>query len=126
MNLPSCFQRRHLSTAAALFPHHVRVRKAALVFFWGPMERSVRVEGTVAKVSEEATAAYFRSRPRESQIGAWVSRQSSVVGSPEVLKAREWELIERFKGLDEIPVPDFWGTLGRLGIACRVSGDGRW
>lgn len=74
-------------------------RKAALVFFWGPMERSVRVEGTVTKVSEEATAAYFRSRPRDSQIGAWVSRQSSIVGSPGVLKAREEELIGRFEGL---------------------------
>lgn len=80
---------------------------AALTFWWPPQERSVRVEGAVARVAPEETAAYFRSRPRASRIGAWASRQSSVVTSAEALTERERALDARFG--DDVPVPDFWG-----------------
>ena len=80
--------------------------KAALTFWWPPLERSVRVEGTVEKVAPDETAAYFTSRPRASQIGAWASRQSSKT-TAEALVAREEELDARFG--DSVPVPDFWG-----------------
>ena len=82
--------------------------RAALTFWWPGLERSVRVEGAVCKVDPEETAAYFQSRPRGSQIGAWASRQSSSIDSPEVLAEREKALTARFEG-DPVPVPDFWG-----------------
>ena len=81
-------------------------KKAALTFWWPPLERSVRVEGTVEKVAPAETAAYFASRPRASQIGAWASRQSAPT-TAEALVAREKELDARFGA--NIPVPDFWG-----------------
>jgi pyridoxamine 5'-phosphate oxidase len=84
--------------------------RAALVLPWVALERQVVVEGTVERVAAEETAAYFRSRPRGSQIGAWVSRQSSVIEGREVLERRQAELEERFAGQD-VPVPDFWGGL---------------
>ena len=80
--------------------------RAALTFWWPPLERSVRVEGTVEKVAPDETAAYFASRPRASQIGAWASRQSAPT-TAEALVAREKALDARFG--DDIPVPDFWG-----------------
>jgi pyridoxamine 5'-phosphate oxidase len=82
--------------------------RATLVFFWQPLERQVRINGTVEKVSREESVAYFRSRPVASQIGAWVSHQSGVVGSRAELERRESELKQRFAG-GEVPTPDFWG-----------------
>lgn len=84
--------------------------QAALVFPWYELERQVVVAGTVEQVPDAETAAYFSSRPRGSQIGAWVSRQSSVIAAREVLDERQAELEERFAGQD-VPVPDFWGGL---------------
>lgn len=83
---------------------------ASLVFPWFELERQVVVVGAVERVSPQETAAYFRSRPRGSQVGAWVSHQSSVVASREVLEQRKRALEERFAGR-EVPVPDFWGGL---------------
>ena len=83
---------------------------ASLVFPWVELERQVVVVGTVSRVSHEETAAYFRSRPRGAQVGAWVSRQSSVIASRAVLEERQRALEERFAG-GEVPVPDFWGGL---------------
>ncbi len=83
---------------------------ASLVFPWVDLERQVVVCGAVEQVSREETAAYFHSRPRASQLGAWASRQSTVVPSREALEAREASLAERFAGQD-VPVPDFWGGL---------------
>ena len=83
---------------------------ATLLFPWVELERQVVVEGRVEQVSRDETAAYFRSRPRGSQIGAWVSRQSSVLPGREVLEQRRTALEERFAG-QEVPVPDFWGGL---------------
>ena len=84
--------------------------RAALVFPWVELERQVVVAGDVERVSAAETAAYFRSRPRGSQIGAWASRQSEVVAGREVLERRRAGLEERFAG-GEVPVPEFWGGL---------------
>jgi pyridoxamine 5'-phosphate oxidase len=70
----------------------------------------VLVTGRVEQVSRAETAAYFSSRPRGSQIGAWVSHQSSVLPGREVLEQRQAELERRFAG-GHVPVPDFWGGL---------------
>ena len=80
----------------------------ALTFIWLPLERQVRVEGVASRMSAAQSEAYFRSRPRASQIGAWVSRQSSAVACPNELSAREGKLMKRFEGGD-VPMPDFWG-----------------
>ena len=84
--------------------------RASLVLPWVPLERQVVVAGVVEQVSREETAAYFASRPRGSQIGAWVSRQSSVLDARDELEQRQRVLEERFAG-GEVPVPDFWGGL---------------
>lgn len=84
--------------------------RASLVLPWLPLERQVVVAGEVEPVSRDETAEYFRSRPRGSQIGAWVSRQSSVLPSRAVLEERRRALEERFAGA-EVPVPGFWGGL---------------
>lgn len=80
---------------------------AALLFPWHPIRRQVRVEGKVSRLSPEESAAYFASRPYGSRIGAWASRQSSVVRSREELDARYAELAARWP--EDPPVPGFWG-----------------
>jgi pyridoxamine 5'-phosphate oxidase len=114
--------------------------RACLLLPWVDLERQVVVEGPVEQVTREETEAYFRSRPRESQIGAWASHQSSVIPSRDVLEQRRAELEQRFAGR-EVPVPDFWGGLrlsptavefwqgrpGRLHDRLRFRTlDGRW
>ena len=84
--------------------------RATLLFPWVELERQVVVEGAVEQVDRAETEAYFRSRPRGSQLGAWTSRQSTVIAGREVLEQRQAELEERFAGQD-VPVPDFWGGL---------------
>jgi pyridoxamine 5'-phosphate oxidase len=81
----------------------------ALVFYWGELERQVRVEGVVQRTSRQQTESYFRKRPKGSRLGALVSRQSSVVKSRTILEAQLQELEARFRDAGEIPVPDFWG-----------------
>ncbi|AFK01616.1 Pyridoxine/pyridoxamine 5'-phosphate oxidase [Emticicia oligotrophica DSM 17448] len=81
----------------------------SLTFLWGELERQVRIEGSIEKVSEAESDAYFHSRPRGSQIGAWVSDQSSVITSREVLENRLAELETKFKDLEVIPRPAHWG-----------------
>ena len=81
---------------------------AALVFYWAPLERQVRITGAVGKVSREESAAYFRTRPLDSQLGAWTSKQGSVIDSREVLERRMKELREQFRDQDA-PLPDFCG-----------------
>ncbi len=83
--------------------------RASLVFPWIDLQRQVTVTGDVEPVSDEQTAAYFRSRPRASQLGAWASFQSRVVDRA-ALDARFDELALRWAGQD-VPVPDFWGGL---------------
>ena len=82
---------------------------ATLLFSWVELERQVAVEGRVEQVDRAETEAYFRSRPRGSQLGAWVSRQSQVIADREVLTTRLAELEARFDA--DVPVPDFWGGL---------------
>ena len=82
--------------------------RACLCFYWQPLERQVRIEGDVQKVSREESETYFHSRPVAAQIGAWVSHQSRVIGSREELARREAELAARFAA-GPVPLPDFWG-----------------
>lgn len=84
------------------------IPKAALLFPWLQLERQVRIEGSVEKVSAAESLRYFASRPRESQIGAWVSDQSSVIDSRALLLNKMAELKAKFKGGD-VPLPSFWG-----------------
>lgn len=82
--------------------------KAALHFAWLAQERQAMVQGTVSKISREETEAYFHSRPRESQLGAWASDQSSPLSNRAELEARFAKLAGEYEGAD-IPVPDHWG-----------------
>jgi pyridoxamine 5'-phosphate oxidase len=84
------------------------IPKASLLFPWLPLERQVRIEGDVEKVSAAESLKYFASRPRESQIGAWVSDQSSVIDSRALLLNKIAELEAKFEGGD-VPLPSFWG-----------------
>lgn len=81
---------------------------AALVFAWLALHRQVTVAGAAELLPRDEVEAYFRTRPRESQLGAWVSRQSEVIADRSVLHDREAALAERF-GDEPIPVPPFWG-----------------
>jgi pyridoxamine 5'-phosphate oxidase len=81
---------------------------AALLFYWGELEREVRIEGPVKKASREESEEYFRSRPLESQLGAWASRQSEVIADRTVLERTVAELKARY-GDGPIPLPPFWG-----------------
>ena len=80
----------------------------ALVFNWLGLERQVRIRGEVSKVSREESLAYFKSRPHASQLGAWASHQSRVIGGREVLEERLAELQEEYEE-GEVPLPEFWG-----------------
>jgi len=82
--------------------------RAALVFFWVQLERQVRVEGRVERVSDEESDRYFASRPEGSQLGAWASQQSAVLPDRGPLEARYEEMRARYEG-HEIPRPPFWG-----------------
>ncbi len=82
---------------------------AALNFFWPGLERQVRVEGVVEKAPAELSTDYFQSRPRSSQVGAWASPQSQVIGSRQELEAREHEVEARFAGQNPLPRPPHWG-----------------
>lgn len=81
---------------------------AALCFYWAPLERQVRVEGEVEKLSRSTSGGYFEQRPRKSKLGAWASKQSSKVSSREELEKRFKEIEQKFED-QEIPLPDFWG-----------------
>jgi len=81
----------------------------SMVFLWLELERQVRINGTVTKVSREESALYFHSRPRESQIGAWVSQQSQTIPSREILETNLLLQQKKFKDTEIIPLPEFWG-----------------
>lgn len=83
---------------------------AALVFFWPELERQVRVEGRTERVDGRESAAYWRTRPRGAQLGAWASDQSRVISCRDVLDDRLQETAERYAATD-VPVPPHWGGL---------------
>jgi pyridoxamine 5'-phosphate oxidase len=82
--------------------------KGALVFWWGPLARQVRFEGSIERAAEAEADAYFASRPRGSQIGAWASAQSQVIASRAALQ-QEAARCERRFGDGPVPRPPFWG-----------------
>ncbi|OGX85170.1 pyridoxamine 5'-phosphate oxidase [Hymenobacter lapidarius] len=82
---------------------------AAMNFFWPGLERQVRIEGRVEKAPEALSTEYFQSRPRSSQLGAWTSPQSQVIGSREELEARETAMASEFGAQDPLPRPPHWG-----------------
>src|SRR5271170_2665490 len=83
--------------------------RACVVFPWYAMRRQVTAEGTVRIMSQADSEPYYRSRPRGSQIGAWASRQSTVIGSRAELERRVEELEQRWPPPADVPMPDFWG-----------------
>ncbi|MCX6391278.1 MAG: pyridoxamine 5'-phosphate oxidase [Actinobacteria bacterium] len=113
---------------------------ASLVFWWEPLERQVRIEGTVTETSDEDTAAYFATRPRQSRIGAWASNQSEAVADRAALEQRFAEADAKYPG-EDVPVPPWWGgyriapeamefwqgRMGRMHDRLRYERDGvRW
>lgn len=81
----------------------------ALTFFWPELERQVRIEGLVTRADEQAATAYFQSRPRESQVSAWASPQSSVIANRQILEARVKEIETKYAGIKVLPKPKQWG-----------------
>lgn len=79
-----------------------------LLFYWAPLSRQVVIEGRAERVSTAEAMAYFMSRPRGSQIGAWVSEQSRPISSRALLEAK-WEEMKRKFAQGQIPLPSFWG-----------------
>lgn len=84
----------------------------ALTFFWPELERQVRIEGVAQRLETATSEAYFQSRPRGSQIGAWASPQSAVISHRDLLEKRVAEVEKRFAGLDRLPKPQQWGGYG--------------
>jgi len=82
--------------------------QAALVFWWGELERQVRVSGNAARISEAASDAYYRSRPLGSRLSAWASHQSQVVPNRAVLESRWAEASEQHPD-GNVPRPPYWG-----------------
>lgn len=82
---------------------------ACLLFFWAELERQVRIDGKLEKLPRLESEEYFHSRPRESQIGAYTSKQSSVIPGREILEERYQELTKEFSEIDTIPLPENWG-----------------
>lgn len=81
---------------------------AALVFYWPELKRQVRVMGRASRISSEASRAYFHTRPRASQISAWASRQSAVIGDRQELEKQVKEIEAKYAGM-ELPLPPHWG-----------------
>ncbi|XP_037547179.1 pyridoxine-5'-phosphate oxidase [Nematolebias whitei] len=81
---------------------------ACLVFYWEPLNRQVRIEGSVERIPHQSSCEYFHSRPKSSQIGAVVSRQSSPIPNRDCLRQKNAELGDEYKD-KEVPMPDYWG-----------------
>ncbi|MCW2859657.1 MAG: pyridoxamine 5-phosphate oxidase [Actinoallomurus sp.] len=81
--------------------------RVSLLFPWHPVHRQVIIEGTAERLSHEESAAYFRTRPHGSRLGAWASEHQSAVVTRDELEGRYAELARRWPG--EVPMPDFWG-----------------
>lgn len=83
----------------------------SLSFFWPELERQVRIEGKIIRLDAETSSAYFASRPRGSQIGAWASPQSEVIPNRTFLEEKVNHFSHQFEG-KEVPRPDHWGGFG--------------
>jgi pyridoxamine 5'-phosphate oxidase len=81
---------------------------ASLVFYWATLDRQVRINGAVSKVTRQESEDYFRTRPLDSRLSAWASKQSRVIPSREVLETAMRELEEKYKDKD-VPTPPYWG-----------------
>jgi pyridoxamine 5'-phosphate oxidase len=81
---------------------------AAIVFLWHELERQVRIEGFVEKVSAEVSDSYFAQRPKLSRLGAWASAQSQVISGRAELEREQAQLMEKYPG-DTVPRPEVWG-----------------
>jgi pyridoxamine 5'-phosphate oxidase len=81
--------------------------RGTLLFYWGSLERQVRIEGRVTKVTRRESDDYFATRPRGSQLSAWASPQSETVPDRETLEQRMSELARRYA--DQVPRPAYWG-----------------
>ena len=84
-------------------------QNVALTFVWLGLERQVRIEGVVKKVSRKTSEKYFQSRPKASQMGAWVSSQSKVIKNRKVLEKSMKNLEEKYKDAEVLPCPPHWG-----------------
>jgi pyridoxamine 5'-phosphate oxidase len=82
---------------------------AALIFYWAELERQIRVEGGVERVPRAKSEAYFDTRPRGSQLGAWASCQSQVVSNRAELERKLAALEANYQGCERVPAPEFWG-----------------
>lgn len=83
--------------------------QVSLLFYWDRLQRQVRIEGTVSRISEETSTAYFQSRPRSSQLGAWASNQSEVIENEQVLVDQLEFFTKKFAELEVLPKPENWG-----------------
>jgi pyridoxamine 5'-phosphate oxidase len=81
----------------------------ALTFFWPELERQVRIEGVAERTETKNSDDYFKSRPRESQVGAWSSPQSSILENRNILEERVKQMEQKFSGLESLPRPHQWG-----------------
>lgn len=81
----------------------------SVVFLWKEIERQVRIEGKAVKLSEDQSTAYYHSRPKGSQLGAWVSSQSETISDREVLESSYTKLSDKFKDDNHLPKPPNWG-----------------
>ena len=106
-----------LATDGIVFYTNYKSRKAqqikennnvSALFPWYAMERQVAIQGVVEKISAKESLKYFSSRPHGSQLGAWVSQQSSVISSRSILEMKLAEMTRKFKE-GKVPLPDFWG-----------------
>jgi pyridoxamine 5'-phosphate oxidase len=93
--------------------------RAAATLYWQPQHRAVRVEGTVERLAEEESDAYFSSRPRGSRLGAWASRQGSPIPARDVLETALADAAERFPG-DDVPRPAYWGGYRLVPLALEL------
>ncbi|GMQ80913.1 MAG: pyridoxamine 5'-phosphate oxidase [Rhodothermia bacterium] len=82
--------------------------QAALLFHWAVLQRQIRIEGRIERISKEKSTAYFNTRSRESKIGAWASHQSKELESRALLESTFKRLASKYEG-KEIPLPEFWG-----------------
>lgn len=82
--------------------------QVALLFFWEPLERQIRITGSIEKISAAESFEYFRTRPIDSQLGAWASQQSREISARALLEKAFGEMMEKFKN-GNIPLPPFWG-----------------